>query len=388
MVTAASSVRAKNVVLDCRLVSSRIDGLGRYVVSLAEALAFAERTFDLTLILPNVEGAGPHPLDRAYTWPVATVHARPVRIGPENQVRSRSLLGRIRPDIYHFPHFDLPVGAPWRSVVTVHDVTPYVFPGFFTGRLWWLRRWYFWLSTARAVRAASAVVVPSAASANELERLFPIKRSRLHVVHEGVPEPFARRRSLKDVEDVRTRFGLQTRYFLYVGVDRPHKNLRALLTAYASVASIVEQDLVLVGHRTGRTEDLLALAKQLGVDGRVRWVGYITDDDLACVYGGADAFVLCSLFEGFGLPVVEAMACGTPVIASENTAAGEMGGDAALLVDPKSLRSIADALVALGTDPGRREQLSQRALERARRFTWASAAAATIDIYRSILPRV
>lgn len=371
------------VAFDCRMAPRRLDGLGRYVSSLAEALAHAERSFDLTLLVPSDLEPG-HPLERASQWPVRVTRCARTAIGPSNHVRSVWALRTIRPDLYHYPHFDLPLTSPTPSVITVHDVTPFVFPRFFSGPAAALKRTYFWAATALAVRRAAAVIVPSQASADALRERFVVPRDRLRVVHEGVPSPFKQVPSAREVDEALRTYGVARPYFLYVGVDRPHKNLPALVRAFARIAGDVDLDLVIVGQRLGPSEvDDLVLG--LGLESRVKRLGYVPDDQLTCLYRAATAFVLCSLFEGFGLPVVEAMASMVPVIVSTGSAGAEVAGKAGVLVDPGSETSIAAALLRVARDQHLREDLKRRGAERAAGFDWTSAARRTIDIYESVV---
>jgi glycosyltransferase involved in cell wall biosynthesis len=370
------------VALDCRMVPRRLDGLGRYVSSLAEALAHAERSFDLTLLVPGDLEPG-HPLGRATEWPVRVVLSSRSAIGPSNQLTSLWTLRTLNTDLYHYPHFDLPFRSPRPSVVTVHDITPLVFREFFRGAAAPLKRAYFWAATARALHRAAAVIVPSQASAGALREHFNVPADRLRVVYEGVSSLFSRVPRADEIGRTLRTYGVARPYVLYVGVDRPHKNLGALVRAFARIAAEVDLDLLIVGQRVDRS-DLDELVFALGLQTRVRRIGYVPDDHLICLYRSATAFVLCSLFEGFGLPVVEAMASMVPVIVSKGSAGAEVADNAALLVDPHSETSIAAALLRVARDENLREELRRRGSMRVANFQWTDAARRTIDIYEGL----
>lgn len=339
---------------------------------------------ELVLIVPAGLSSG-HPL-RGIAGPdrVTAVEAVLPMMSLASHVRMWPLLGRLRGDVYHYPHFNLPLLASRPSVVTVHDVTPFVFARYFA-REAAAKRAYFWAATALSTALAAAVIVPSRASGEAVASCFPWARRRLHVIPEGVDARFCSEPSPSEITAFRERHALPHRYLLYVGVSRPHKNLAALLRAYASVAERIEQVLVLAGQPIGPMHELRELAVRLGIDGRVRWLGYVPDTELPLLYRCADAFVLCSLFEGFGLPVAEAMASGTAVLCSDRSALREIAGGAAMEVDPSSVPSIAHGIERISTDLELRSVLTARGRDRARCLTWRSAAKRTLAVYAGVL---
>lgn len=299
-------------------------------------------------------------------------------------VRVAAAARRVSPDLFHYPHFNLPVVTPARSVVTIHDVFPLVDRRYF-GRGPRLKSLLFRAATAHAAARATAVIVPSGTSRDALAREFAWAAGKVRVVPEGVDEALAVRPDDAAIEAFRSRHGLDRPYACYVGVSRPRKNLPRLLDAFARIAADLPHLLVLAGQPIGDVTDLRAHADALGLGGRVRWLGYLTEADLACLYAGADAFALCSLWEGFGLGVIEAMALGTPVVCSDVGAPAEVAGDAALRVDPTSADAIAAGLFRMCTEPGTRARFREAGLARSRTFTWERAASLTAQVYREAL---
>lgn len=367
------------VLLDCRPVSSRIDGLARYTMGLALALLSRPAELALTLLLPSRMPAD-HVLRRAAGARFAE--------GPDEFMGPASHLARpllhLPEVLYHYPHFDLPVAAPRRSVITIHDLVPILFPHYF--RSWApLKRAYFRVATSFAVRRASAVIVPSCATRDHLARLFPSSSGKTRVIYEGVAQELQGYADSADVERCRERYAVQRPFVLHVGVSRPHKNLAGVIRGLAGVRDEIPHELLVVGQPIGPVEPLKGLAREVGLEGRVRWLGYVSQADLGCLYALADAFVACSFYEGFGLGVIEAMSNGVPVVASNTSAIAEVAGDAAMLVDPRSPPSIGRALATICTDDARRGELRLLGRVRAQMFTWERTADATLDLYREAL---
>jgi glycosyltransferase involved in cell wall biosynthesis len=359
-----------------------LDGLGRYTLGLVRGL-LGRSDVEIHLLVPGAR-ASDHPLEELLRdlRPAATTCDAGL-LSPWAYLRVPGAVRRISPDLYHFPHFNLPVGLSVPAVATIHDLTPLTDPAYFrTGRVF--KRAYFKLATWWTARQAAAVITPSNATASELVRLLR-PRSRIVAIEEGVDTTFTPEVTGAEKEDFRSRHGLTRPFLLYVGVDRPHKNLARVIAAYAKAAATTPHDFVLVGQTSsgrGTVEDAVARA---GVRERVKQLGYLDDRDLRVAYAAADAFVLCSLVEGFGLPVVEAMRSGTPVVTSRNGSTGDIGRDAALLVDPHSVESITTALLSVCSDSALREDLRRRGLRRAEDFTWERAAARTAELYHTVL---
>ncbi|HEV8637908.1 MAG TPA: glycosyltransferase family 1 protein [Chloroflexota bacterium] len=276
---------------------------------------------------------------------------------------------RERPDVLFVPSHVVPPVHPRATVVTVHDL------GYLRYRLAyppaaWI---YLAVSTIWSARAASEVVVDSWATRRDLVRHTRVDPARVHVVHLGV-EPRFRPLPPAEVGAALGRLGLAPGYLLFVGTLQPRKNLPRLLRAYAlAQGEAAMPRLVVAGALGHRAADL-------------RWpegawhLGRAPPADLPALYGGAAGFVFPSLFEGFGLPPLEAMACGTPVLAGANSSMPEVVGDAGLLVDATSDRAIADGLVRLATDGDLRADLRRRGLARAAGFTWERTARQTLAV--------
>jgi glycosyltransferase involved in cell wall biosynthesis len=281
----------------------------------------------------------------------------------------------VRFDVLFAPNFVPPPTRTQRLVVTVHDLAFRRFPETAPAAT---RRWLTRLD--RAVRGAAEIVVPSQASRADLVDLYPVDPDRVTVIHHGVDHDRFHPASPGEVDRVRRRYGIDGPYLLFVGGLEPRKNLPVLLQAYSALPDDLRPALVLAGasvpwNPEGRT----ALAEALGdlpahSRGRVILTGYVGDPDRAPLYAGAEALAFPSRYEGFGLPVLEAMACGTPVVTSNVSALPEIAGDDAVLVDPEDEGTIADGLRWVLEDESLRDRLRAAGPARAARFTWDDSA--------------
>lgn len=282
-----------------------------------------------------------------------------------------------RVDLLHVQYI-APIFSPCPIVTTVHDVHWRRFPETFPLKDRVLMEVFLPLTFWRA----SAVITDSRASRSDLEQFFRVPPSKLHVIHLAAEERFFVRLSERERRAVLNRYGLTEGYVLFVGVIQPRKNLERLLHAFALLRPRVEcHPLVIVGKIGWKARGLLQLVNQLKLSGCVKFIGYVPDEDLPAIYQGAKVFAYPALWEGFGLPVLEAMASGVPVLTSDTSSLSEIAEGAAMLVDPLSVRSISEGLLQLLTDEKLREELSRKGLERAKGFSWLKTAQATLRVY-------
>jgi len=283
------------------------------------------------------------------------------------------------PDVLFVPAHVLPLVHPRRSVVTVHDLGYRHEPQAHRP----LDRLYLDISTRYNARAASHVIADSAATKRDLAQLYGTDPQRIAVVPLGVDELFQPVTDPARLAAVCAKYGLPGDYLLYVGTLQPRKNLVRLVEAWAQICNLqsaICNKLVLAGKRGWLYEEIFATVRKLGLEGRVLFPGYVPEEDLPALLSGATAFVLPSLYEGFGLPVLEAMACGTPVIAANVSSLPEVVGDAGLLVDPLDSDALAATMQRLVQDAALGEDLRQRGLARARLFSWPRSAQETLAV--------
>jgi glycosyltransferase involved in cell wall biosynthesis len=286
-------------------------------------------------------------------------------------------------DLYHGPNFKMHTTGRFGGIVTIHDLWLARYPEYsrkLTGQAGSSRR-----ARVTAMRARKVVTV-SEFSAREIESLYEIPRDRLVVIHNGVSEEFAPLCNEQVMAELRERWAIPPAGFiLFVGGADPRKNHRVFLQAVARFRSRLEgRVVVLVGDAEHPQGSYGATAQLLGLEKEVRCTGRLDREDLRRLYSLADLFVFPSRYEGFGMPVLEAMACGAPTITSSTSSLPEVAGDAALLVDPDDVEALGQAMATVLSDQDLRQRLRQRGFERARLFTWQRAAMRTSALYREL----
>jgi len=304
---------------------------------------------------------------------------------------SREMLAAA-PDVLFVPSHVLPLVHPLRCVVTVHDLGYHYYPEAHT----LFQNAYLRWSTRYNAQTATRVVADSEATGKDLQRYYQIPEERIVVVYPGRDETLAPVRDPQVLTAVRARYGLKQRYFLYVGTLHPRKNLVRLVEAFAAFTKAIQArhepveggsaeareapQLVIAGQKGWLYEEIFARVRKLGLEDQVLFTGYVPGADLPALLSGAVAFVFPSLYEGFGLPVLEAMSCGTPVICSNASSLPEVGGDAALQVDPLDVEAWAEAMSHVSANEGLRTMLVERGFEQVQRFSWHRCAGQVLRV--------
>lgn len=287
------------------------------------------------------------------------------------------VVGPLR--VFHSPDFALPpLRKSTRAIVTVHDLSFMRLPQCFEPSL----LQYLTASVPRAVRRADWVLADSDSTRHDLVELLDVPENRISVLYPGVEPRFCPMTDTEELARVRHKYGLPARFILSVGTLQPRKNYATLVEAFSQITD-ADLGLVIVGQRGWLYDDLLALAREKGL-GRVHFPGFVEDSDLPAFYNLAEVFVLPSLYEGFGIPPLEAMACGTPVITADNSSFPEVVGDAGLLVDAPDVQALVSGLRRLLTDSALRQDMTAKGLRRAMRFTWQSAAENLLATYLQV----
>lgn len=289
---------------------------------------------------------------------------------------------RSKVEIVHVPYFGPPLVSPVPTVVTIHDLIPLILPAY-RGSI--LVRAYTTLAAISAWRA-SILLADSESTRRDVVRLLGIAPERVEVTPLAVAELY-RPCSPSEIDEIRARYALPPKYLLYLGGFDQRKNLGLLMGALALDSQL--PPLVIAGqlpeHDSPFFPDPRRLAMEHLVAERVPFIGWVPEEDKPALYSGAEAFLYPSLYEGFGLPVLEALACGAPVIAAARSSLPELVGDAGILLPPDDARAWAEAISELVSNRGRREELASRARERAAQYTWQKTAALTAAAYRRAL---
>lgn len=366
------------IAIDATSMPPRPAGAAVYAIELVEALARLEsphtlQVFSRSDVFARLRRPGFEP------WRLHGARSRLQRTLWQ-QLTLPGLLGRHGVDVLHSTHHDLPLRVPERvrRVVTVHDVTFLLMPARYPP----LRRWYMRAITSLACRVADAIIVPSNTVRRDVLERLGVPASRVAVVYEAAGERF---RPAPDdvVAQTLRREGLAAHpYVLSVGSLEPGKNRARLIAAIHALRSRGSPlRLAIVGQPAWGYEGDIALVRRLGLEDRVRFLDYVPPGDLPALYTGATVFAFPSLYEGFGLPVLEAMACGAPVVTSNVSATAEIAGDAALLVDPRDTEAIASAIQRVAEDARLAADLRARGFRRAAEFSWERAARETVAVY-------
>jgi glycosyltransferase involved in cell wall biosynthesis len=292
---------------------------------------------------------------------------------------------RLDLDLAHIPYFASPLFPMVPTVVTVHDLIPLILPAYRGSPL---VRLYTRL-VAAAARKTQAIITVSQASKRDIVRCLHIPPERVHVTYEAAGQAFQPTEDEAQLAAIRQKYALPESYLLYLGGFDQRKNLSNSLRAFALLVNKHQRArLVIAGKLSGRDSPLFPdpcrLARELSVQERVIFTGWVPEEDKPALLSGATAFVFPSLYEGFGLPVVEAMACGTPVVASNRSSLPEVVGEGGLLVEPTDAEALAEAMETLLVDDALRAELRQRALAQAAKFSWKQTALETLAVYEKV----
>lgn len=373
-------------VFDGRAILNELDGTGRYSLNvLSELAAMLGKATLIVLIRQDLDRrsrallpAGVQPVEIPYR-----------HVSPRTLVQLGARVDSLEADLFHSPFMLLPLLMRTPGIITIHDA------------MWWkhprlqakqdpLRIAAGWLYYRTAVHMCVAksrrIITVSEASKRDIAECWPNAMSKLEVVSEGVDRCFLTATGPEEGVDPLRRLNVETnRFFLHITNARPYKNTTGLLEAFAEVVDRCNHELVIVGNLGRFRSRVTETIKELRLENRTRVAGSVTDEDVVVLMRNATCLAFPSLFEGFGLPVAEAMACGCPVLTSDRGALAEVAGDAAVIVDPTDVGSIAEGLLRLAGDSNLREDLRRRGLARAGRFTWSAVASRIVGIYDDVL---
>ncbi|MCL6106550.1 MAG: glycosyltransferase family 4 protein [Actinobacteria bacterium] len=368
------------LLLDARGLAGRVSGMGRYVTRLATGLkALQPDDFALSLLcLPEDNpplGIPAHVLSGLYAG------ARP------NTVKQHLImppkLAKLHHGIYHYPSFDMPFNRSPNIVVTCPDLEPLVNPKLFTRKIVLYYRFFF-----RRLRYLKNMIAISQKTAADLVEIVGIDKNKISVIYLGVDESFLPITEERILGDLRRRYELPDDYMLYVGNTMPHKNLARLILAFARIQpAFPEVHLVIAGAADQYRENIKKVVLENNLANKVIFLDSIPEKDLPVLYSSCRLFTFPSLYEGFGLPALEAMACGAPVLASTAGSLPEVVGDAGILVDPFDVDGISDGISRVLADSNLANRLSGAGIRQAAGFTWENCARSHLSLYRQMLKR-
>jgi glycosyltransferase involved in cell wall biosynthesis len=369
------------VVVDGRCIPNQLDGTGRVAINLIKALSNSDDNLDLHVLIrsdlsKNIRGKIPGST-RVLNIPYRHIH-------PYTVFGLGKVVDKLGADVFYSPHMLQPFWMNTPGVITIHDT------------MWFDQTWmqaqgkrlrmiagkfYFRSLVELSVRKANKIIVPSKSTCRDLSRFWPNRIKDCHVVYHGIDQSFAQSPNNQLTLYKLKHFGLAgKKFFLHITNGKPYKNTPRVVEAFSRVADDLNLSIAIVGRRSAFTDSILSLISASLAKERVKFLGSVDDQDLAVLFHAARALIFPSLYEGFGLPVIEAMSCGCPVIASNHGSLGEVSGNCALSVNPESVEEISKAILALEKDDSLREFLIEKGLKRAGEFSWDKAATEIIEI--------
>jgi glycosyltransferase involved in cell wall biosynthesis len=363
------------ITIDARMIS--YTGIGRYIQNLIENLGKTDGKNIFGAIVNAGDEGGIREGERLRVFKTRT------RI-PVYSIREQVLLPaeikRSGPDLVHYPSFNMPLADDRPVVATIHDLIYYLSRGSCPGTLAYL---YARFMFKKAAKKARKIITGSEFTKEEIVRHLGVRADKVVVIHDGV-SPLYRPVDAGELGETLSRYGIKGDYIFYAGNHQPRKNLKRLVQAFSALKNR-DYQLVLTGKLDPRRADLYNAMNETGLAGRVSFIGVVPEKDLPALYSGAALFAFPSLSEGFGLPPLEAMACGTPVVSSNATSLPEVVGDAGVLVDPADVVSIRDGMEKVLSSPALRSELRRKGLARAREFSWRTTAEKTLKVYEEVL---
>jgi len=353
------------IAIDNQSTLGRKTGIGLYTINLLKAMRKVAPQHEYITL--NLKRSTELRTDQRLRW---------------QQIQLPQLARAARADLLHIPGFDAPKFKPFPVVLTVHDLIGMLFPQNLPpiARFYWSK----WLP--KSIRWADRILADSEQTRRDIVRLLSVPVDQITVIPLGVSPQFHPIQDTASLQTLRNTYQLPDKFVLFLGTLEPRKGIDTLIRSYSLIADEVSQDLVIAGKKGWYTESLFDLVQHRKVKDRVHFIGYVTDDKLPALMSAADAFAFPSRYEGFGLPPLEAMACGTPVISTNISSLPEVIGDAGLLIPPDDINALAQALGEVLSTGTLRDRLTALGIARVQRFTWDTTARKTVAVYEEMAP--
>ena len=365
------------IAFDLRRIGN--PGIGRYMKCLVEEILQQEPGHDYLLILP----ADALDTIRSNGANVTRIPGESRYYSIREQVELPRILREHKVDLLHSPHFLLPLSRPCPTVVTIHDVVYIAYAQDMQSRL---GRLYYSVMMHASSRLATRIITDSIFSKNEIVRLLGVDPGTVSVIYPAVDTAFRPVPDSSEREALLSEYGIDREYILYAGIYKGRKNHAGLLRAFQHfLARGGEAQLVIAGPMNEGEHQLQHLADELRIADHIVFTGFITDSDLGALYSAARVYACPSLYEGFGFTVLEAMACGVPVVCSDAASLPEVAGDAAVYANPKNSEAFAEALYQIFTNDDLRQEMIERGWRNLQRFSWRQAAARSLAAYSDAL---
>jgi len=377
------------ICIDARPIINKQTGLGRYTYNIINALKKIDKENEY-LILVDTKLNANHPVfdldNERFVFKKCSIPGVTV----QQQFKLNHFLRDEHFDVYHYPHFDLPIAISMRvkSVFTIHDLTYLLHRNVFQGAVYF-KRWYTRQIMSLGIRHAKKIITVSNTTKHDLINCFNLNGTMLtkvETIYEACEPNFIAVENPEMIKQFKQSWNLEKPYFLFIGEKRPHKNLVRQIEAFSQFINLVSQEFefIIIGKNYQNYSEPEEKAKQLNLEGQVRFLDYVEDGVIPLFYNCATALLFVSLYEGFGIPILEAMSCGTPVITSNISSTQEIAGDAALLVNPYQVDEISQAMINIATNSALKKSFIQKGVARKKNFSWEIAAQKTLNLYQQL----
>lgn len=377
------------ILIDALGIVNKTTGVGQYSLQLLNALSEIDSKNDYYICLQKRLNDS-HPIfslknKRNFTLIRADVSA----IGPKKQFYYYNLLrrNRFKFDLFHSLNSELPLCGKTKSIVTFHDLKYIKYP-YFLNKFSTIKSKYLKYIMKKGARKASKIIAVSQSTKNDIIHLLGIEKDKITVIYEASNlSMYPKANGVTSNSDILKKYSVKKPYFLYVGEKRPHKNLEGLIKAFAIFKEKYDQwnsCLVISGKKYSTYHEYITTTENLGVKDSLIFTGFIPEKYLKTIYTEAEALLLISFYEGFGIPILEAMECGIPVITSNISSMPEVAGEAALLVDPNNIQEIVEKMNSIVSSKTLRKQLIESGFKRVKQFSWERTARQTLEVYNEI----
>lgn len=377
---------SKRIGIDARWIKREVSGIGRYTDRLIHALSKIDKDNLYFLFFSDKEvqsqfsksfSYARHPNFNPIYFPYSP-------FSPIGFLKINKVIQQFKLDLFHSTNFMIPMLATQTQLVaTIHDLIPLIHPEY-TPKAKKTRFYPLYSFLMRCIgRRAHLILADSEHSRRDIYRSLKISENKVRRIYIGMDEKYKPATQATLPKEIKQKFGITKDYFLYVGRHDPYKNILGLVQAYYGYLKQVPQgaQLVITGKRDPRYPEAYKWCEKKNLLGQVVFTDYVSDEELLPLYQHAQATILVSLYEGFGLPVLESMACGVPVISSDLSSLPEVAGEASLSVSPHSLEAIVSAMVRLSQEETLRQELIQKGLEQVKKFSWDNCARETLEVY-------
>ncbi len=370
--------------IDARSVLKQRTGVGNYTYNLIQHLSQQDRENQYVLFYShhlNIKSAIPEIKNPNFESKFIRFPNKLLNLmwGTVKLPKIDWLVGEV--DLYHSPNYTLNILGRGKSLMTIHDLSFLAYRQFSLAS----GRWHYAFKIKNYAKKTDAIITDSQSTKSEVLKYLKVPEEKIHVIYLGCSEGFQPFPESEKKQKIREKYNIKGDFILYVGTLEPRKNLKGLICAYDRSRAKEDFLLVLAGGKGWKYKHIFRLVKRLKLEDRVIFTGYMSDSDLPALYNSASVFVYPSFYEGFGLPPLEAMACGTPVIVSHTTSLPEVVGNAGVYVDPSDIEQISTSIDTVLSDTELRQTLRERGLKRAKLFSWGKTAKETIMLYKQLV---